>query len=142
MGPTSNTEERESMNEPSEPNRAPRAPRATHDLGGLPGGPIDRHEHEPTFWDLRADAMVTLLYRKGVIADLSELRRGIEALAPDVYNTLSYYERWIGSMARVMVDRGVVTQEELDARVADIAARAEDGTRPAEDGTRPAEDGK
>ncbi len=108
------------MGDPSPPERD------MHDLGGLPGGPIDRHEHEPTFWDLRADAMMVLLYQKGLLADLAELRRGIEALAPDVYKTLSYYERWIGSMARVMVDRGIVSQDELDARVAEIAGRAED----------------
>ena len=108
------------MSDPSPPERH------AHDLGGLPGSPIDRHEHAPTFWDRRADAMVTLLYRKGVLGDLAELRRGIEALAPDAYNTLGYYERWIGSMARLMVDKGIVGQDELDARVANVAARTEE----------------
>ncbi len=27
--------------------------RPPHDLGGLTGGPIDREEHEPTFWEQR-----------------------------------------------------------------------------------------
>ncbi len=108
------------MSDPSPPERD------AHDLGGLPGGPIDRHEHEPTFWDRRADAMLVLLYKKGVLVDLAELRRGIEALAPDAYKSLGYYERWIGSMARVMVDKGIVGQDELDARVAEVVGRAGD----------------
>ncbi len=35
--------------------------RGYHDIGGLPGGPIDREEHEPTFWEQRVDALHTLL---------------------------------------------------------------------------------
>ncbi len=110
------------MSDPSPPERD------IHDLGGLPGGPINRHEHEPTFWDRRADAMMVLLHKKGVLVDLAELRRGIEALPPDAYETLGYYERWIGSMARVMVDHGIVSQDELDARVAQVAKRGEDAS--------------
>ncbi len=35
--------------------------RPPRDLGGLAGGPIDREEHEPTFWEQRVDAMLVLL---------------------------------------------------------------------------------
>jgi nitrile hydratase subunit beta len=35
--------------------------RGVHDLGGLPAGPVDRNEHERTFFDQRADAMMRLL---------------------------------------------------------------------------------
>jgi hypothetical protein len=54
---------------------------------------------------------------------VDELRRGIESLAPDAYDRLSYYERWIASIAKVLVEKGVFSQAELDARVAEIAAR-------------------
>jgi len=54
---------------------------------------------------------------------VDELRRGIESLAPDVYDRLSYYERWIASIAKVLIEKGVFSQAELDARVARIDAR-------------------
>jgi hypothetical protein len=38
---------------------------------------------------------------------------------------MSYYERWTASIARIMVEHGVVTEAELDARMAAIQARAQ-----------------
>lgn len=32
--------------------------RGVHDLGGVPAGPIDRSEHERTFFEQRVDAMM------------------------------------------------------------------------------------
>ena len=46
------------------------------------------------------DATVRLLLQKGVYADTAQLREGIEALGPDVYGELGYYERWAASAAR------------------------------------------
>lgn len=98
--------------------------RPPHDLGGLPGGPIDTHEHEPTFWEQRVDALMTLLTdKKRKLLDVAELRRGIEGLGPDAYSSLGYYERWAASIASIMVEKGVVTQEELDRRIGEIKTR-------------------
>lgn len=100
--------------------------RPPHDLGGLAGGPIDRDEHEPTFWEQRIDALQVLLGDKvRRIIDTAELRRGIESLGPEAYDTLSYYERWAASIAAVLVEKGVVTEGELDRRAAEIRARRE-----------------
>ena len=102
--------------------------RGVHDVGGLPGGPIDRDEHDPTFWEQRVDALMTLVGRYDPkIFDTAELRRGIEQLPPDAYLTMSYYERWIASIAGVLVGKGVVGQKELDDRIAQVAARGEPG---------------
>ena len=99
--------------------------RDVHDLGGLPGGAIDRAEHEPTFWEQRVDALLTLLAddKRGLM-DTAELRRGIESLGPGAYSELSYYDRWAASIATIMVDRGVLTRDEIDRRIEDIRARA------------------
>ncbi len=105
------------------------APRGVHDLGGLPGGTIDRAEHDATFWEQRVDAMLTLLAdRKRRLMDTAELRRGIESLGPDAYESLSYYERWAASVATIMVEKGVIGQAELDARIAALKARAADAS--------------
>lgn len=101
-------------------------PRGVHDIGGLPGGPIDRDEHAPTFWEQRIDALMVLLGdKKRRILDTAELRRGIESLGPEAYDTLSYYERWAASIATILIEKGVVTQGELDRRAAEIRARRE-----------------
>ena len=101
-------------------------PRGVHDLGGLPGGPIDRAEHDATFWEQRVDAMLILLADgKRRLMDTAELRRGIESIGPDAYESLSYYERWAASIAKIMVEKGVVGQDELDRRIAEVKARAE-----------------
>ncbi len=101
-------------------------PRPPHDIGGLAGGPIEAHEHEPTFWEQRVDALLVLLSdRKRRIIDTAELRRGIESLGPEAYSTLGYYERWAASIAAILVEKGVVTRDELDRRIADIRARRE-----------------
>ena len=44
-------------------------------------------------------------------------------LGHDAYNTLSYYERWTAALARVLIDKGVLTQDEIDAKVASVRAR-------------------
>ena len=92
-------------------------PWGPHDLGGQEGGPIDLAEHDTAYWEWQIDAMVRLALKKGLITDFAELRDGIECLEPDDYKRLTYYERWAKSLAHTLISRGVVTQEQLDARV-------------------------
>ena len=94
-----------------------------HDVGGLPAGPVDRAEHDTTYWEWQIDAMVRLALAKGLLTDFAELRDGIERLTPADYENLSYYERWARSLAYTLLDKGVVSQTALDAKVAEIAAR-------------------
>jgi hypothetical protein len=94
-----------------------------HDLGGLPGGPVDQAEHDSAHWERQVDAMVILMRKKGVMIDPAQLRRGIESLDPDVYEKLSYYERWAGSAAQNAIEQGLVTQTELDERMQILRAR-------------------
>jgi hypothetical protein len=101
-----------------------------HDLGGQPGGPIDRAEHDPAFWEKQIDALLVSLGPSGRgLIEIDELRRGIEQLPPEAYRALGYYERWISSIARVLVEKGILTQAEIDARSAAIEARQ--GAKPA-----------
>ena len=97
--------------------------RSHHDMGGLPAGPVEKSEHDYALWEKRIDAMLVTLIQDKRLMRVDELRRGIESLAPDVYDRLSYYERWIASIAKVLVEKGVFSQAELDARIARIAAR-------------------
>ena len=69
-----------------------------HDMGGLDGPPVERAEHEYAPWEKKVDAILRLLLAKKVMT-LDELRRGIEDLGPGAYDELSYFERWIASIA-------------------------------------------
>ena len=86
--------------------------RRHHDMGGLPAGPVERHEHEPAGWEEKGDAILRLLLTKEVMS-LDELRRGIEDLGPGAYDELSYFERWIASISNVLLQKGVLHVQEL-----------------------------
>ena len=96
--------------------------RGPHDLGGLEAGPVDTAPHDMTFWEKQIDALNMLLGAKG-IRRTDENRRYIEMLGHDAYNTLSYYERWTASMSRLLIDKDYITQDEIDAKIADLTTR-------------------
>jgi hypothetical protein len=96
--------------------------RGSHDLGGLKAGPVDTTPHDPTFWEKQIDAMNLLLAQKG-LRRTDENRRYVEMLGEDAYNTLTYYERWTAALARQLIDKGVLTQDEIDAKVAEVRAK-------------------
>jgi hypothetical protein len=96
--------------------------RGPNDVGGLEAGPVDTQPHDLTFLEKQVDAINMLLGAKG-IRRTDENRRYIEMLGHDAYNTLSYYERWTASISRLLIDKGFLTQDELDAKVAEIRAR-------------------
>ena len=93
-----------------------------HDIGGLEAGPVDTDAHPATFWEKQIDALNQLMAQKGY-RKTDENRRYIEQLGDDVYNTLTYYERWTAALSRVLIDKGIVTQDEIDAKVAQVRAR-------------------
>ena len=93
--------------------------RGPHDIGGLPAGPVDASPHDPTFWEKQIDAMNQLLAQKGY-RKTDENRRYVEMLGHDAYDTLTYYERWTAALTRVLIDKGVLTQDEIDAKVAQV----------------------
>ncbi|MBO6520528.1 MAG: nitrile hydratase subunit beta [Rhodospirillales bacterium] len=98
--------------------------RRHHDMGGLDAGPVETTEHDYAMWEKRVDAIVKVLStpdRKLLSTD--ELRRGIEELGPGVYDELSYYERWISSATNLLLEKGVITVDELGTKMAEVEAR-------------------
>jgi hypothetical protein len=89
-------------------------------MGGLPGGSIDRGQHEVEDWERLADAINGALGTRG-FQSTDELRRAIESL--DEYRELSYYERWVAATEKLLVEKGVLTSEEIDERAAEIEWR-------------------
>jgi hypothetical protein len=100
--------------------------RGHHDMGGLPAGPVDRTEHDHEPWEKRVDALMMLLSAPSRrLLRVDELRRNIEALPPDAYDRMSYYERWISAITNTLLQRGVVTADELGRKMEEVKARAE-----------------
>jgi hypothetical protein len=99
-----------------------------HDMGGEPAGLVARTEHDYALWEKRVDALMVLLSRKdNRQMTVDELRRNIEALGPGVYDSLSYYERWIHSITATLLQRGVLTVDELGRKMADVEQRVARG---------------
>lgn len=98
-----------------------------HDVGGERGGPVGRAEHEYEPWEKRVDAMMMLLSGQGPSADriitVDELRRGIEGLGSAEYQSMSYYERWLRSMTNLLLEKGIVSPDELGAVIARLRER-------------------
>lgn len=97
-------------------------PRSHHDMGGLPAGPVERTEHDYADWERRVDAMVQLLRSQGRIT-VDEVRKNIEALPPQSYDALSYYEKWIASLTMTLLQRGIVTTQELAGKMLEVERR-------------------
>jgi nitrile hydratase subunit beta len=98
-----------------------------HDMGGMHGlGPIDREENEPVFhhaWERRAFA---LNMAAGFLGewniDMSRYAR--EQMPPAEYLATSYYEHWLWGLERLLVEKGLLTRAEVEARVAELRRRA------------------
>jgi nitrile hydratase len=66
-------------------------------------------------WELRANALYAHAVRLGFF-NMDEYRHAIERMDPRHYLTASYYERTLTSLATLLVEKGVVTREELERR--------------------------
>jgi hypothetical protein len=98
--------------------------RKPHDIGGDPAGPIDREEHQPTLVERRIDAMMQLLRQKPrAFWVTDENRRTIESLAPETYRDSSYYQKWCLAMRSLLVEKQVLTDAEIEAKLAEVKAR-------------------
>jgi len=91
--------------------------RSPHDLGGVAKfmcEAVDIEPHALTAFDRKVDALSGVLRAKQMMT-VDEMRRGIEAIPEAEYHRLSYYRRWIRSLADNLLRKGIVTEAELRA---------------------------
>ena len=88
-----------------------------HDMGGMQDmGPIQREKNEPVFhqvWEGRVYAINRAIAASGKW-NIDATRRAIELLPPADYLRMSYYEKWLTSKLELLVERGLVTREEIE----------------------------
>ncbi len=90
-----------------------------HDMGGQPAGPMDLTEHPRGDFERHADALANLLDGAGRrVIRVDELRRAIESL-PD-YGSLAYYEKWTKALELLLVEKGVISEQELADKLAEL----------------------
>ena len=92
-----------------------------NDIGGLPGGPIDRRHHEAANWEKLLVALNAVLSRRR-LRTVHQSRRAIEELGDD-YNRLAYFERAAQAMANLLDENGVLNRDEVAARMDAIRRR-------------------
>jgi hypothetical protein len=93
-------------------------PRGHHDTGGRPAGAVEPIEHDYALWEKRVDALMVLLsHRDRRLLTVDELRRNIESLGPESYETMTYYERWIYAITQTLIQRGVISVDELGRKI-------------------------
>ena len=97
-------------------------------MGGMPAGKVKPAEHAYADWELRVDAMMMLLV--GVVGGgkrmtVDELRKNIESLPPADYDKMGYYERWVISLTQTMIQRGVITTDELASKLEQVQTRGQ-----------------
>ncbi len=100
--------------------------RRIHDVGGLDLGRIDRSEHPLTTFERRTDALMMLMIGPNGIFRADALRRAIEAYNEADYINLSYYEKWVRALRILLVEQGVLTDVQINAKIAELRAAAKE----------------
>ena len=94
--------------------------RAPSDIGGDEAGPVDIVDHGMKFWERQANALRSTLSRAG-ITKTDELRRAAEEL-PN-YSKLAYFEITTSALRTIMIEKGYMTEAELEAKMDEVRAR-------------------
>lgn len=87
-----------------------------NDIGGEDRGPVPMSESEPPEWAKLSVALRSALGDAGLVS-LHEARRAREDLGRARYHALGYFEIGMQAMHDVLVQKGVVTAEEVQARI-------------------------
>jgi hypothetical protein len=98
--------------------------RGYHDIGGLEAGPIEQEMTETRPWEKLSVVIGNALGMKGAkLVRTDEVRRTREEIGVELYNELGYFERGTASLATLLIEKGIVGKDELEARMALIAKR-------------------
>ena len=98
--------------------------RRWHDMGGQQAGPVDMSQHDFALWEKRVDALMIIGAAAGHFT-VDGLRRALEDMGEDAFETMTYYERWVAAVNQNLIEAGVYTLEELGRRMEAVKARGQ-----------------
>jgi len=89
-----------------------------HDMGGMDGfGKVVPEPNEPAFhepWEGRVMAMNRAMGATGAW-NIDMSRHSREVLPPQIYLAATYYQKWFLGLRQMMLDRGLIDQDEVEA---------------------------
>ncbi len=98
--------------------------KGAHDLGGKTGlGPIAPEKDEPVFhheWEKRAFAITVACGFLGKW-NLDMARYAREQMPDPEYLASTYYEKWAHGLSLLLVEKGLLTEEEIRERMSEIS---------------------
>ena len=96
--------------------------RGYHDVGGLDFGVVDPKVTETRPWEKLSIVLGNALGANGAkVIRTDETRRTREELGAELYNELGYFERGIEALRRLLVEKGILTDAEIEAHMQVIA---------------------
>jgi hypothetical protein len=95
--------------------------RGPQDIGGDAAGPVDTADHGMKFWERQANGLRSVLQRNKVIRT-DELRRAAEDLG-ERYSKLQYFEITTSALRTVLLEKGLITEQELEAKMKEVRRR-------------------
>jgi hypothetical protein len=95
-----------------------------HDVGGQPDAPQPYLEKEEEDWEMNTYVTCECLGWRGVW-NSEERRRAENDLGATLYFGLPYYARWATVAAKTLVDKGLITPDELAAKIDQVRSRLE-----------------
>lgn len=94
-----------------------------HDVGGQPDLPIEYKEKDEEPWEMRTYVTCECLGWRGVW-NSEERRRAENDLGATLYFGLPYYARWATVAAKTLINKGLITPDELSAKLDEVRARS------------------
>src|SRR5262249_25606504 len=98
-------------------------PRGHHDIGGVAGaGKNDQTEHQLSHWGKLSDAVnQTPGGERGKRS--AKMRRGRGGRESPGHRDMTYYERWIASIETILIEKKILTKEEIDRKLAEFESK-------------------
>ena len=95
--------------------------RGRQDIGGNEAGAVDTIDHGMKFWERQANGLRSVLQRNKIVRT-DELRRAAEELG-DRYSKLHYFEITTSALRTILLEKGLITEQELKAKMDEVRAR-------------------
>ncbi|MES2425348.1 MAG: nitrile hydratase [Bacteroidota bacterium] len=95
-----------------------------NDLGGTgcSDDKIKIYERDLFPWEKRCHALLDVLdYYK--IVNTEEKRRGTENIGAEMATQLSYYEKWIVSASNILLQKGILSPDEIALKTKEVSER-------------------
>ena len=87
-----------------------------HDIGGMDNiGPVNIEKDEPVFhddWERKVFGLTLATMGAGIFVT-DEVRYMTETMPPRDYLGFKYYEKWLYSLEQMMLNKNLITGEEL-----------------------------